>query len=110
MSMDEAEVKSQVFERMHGHDAVAARLMSFARPQRIIRKDGVFSFFLPVDASLYGVCCAVRSLLTAHEGAVLLSASFDRLDDRAAEVWVDIPTDPESVRLGSFTYDEEPKT
>lgn len=105
-SMDEA-AKNQVCERMHGHDAVAARLLSFARPQRITRKDGVFSFFLPIDASLYGVCRAVRSVLTCHKGAVLLLASFNRLDDRAAEVWVDIPTDPESVRLGSFVYDEE---
>jgi hypothetical protein len=92
--------------RMHGHDAVAARLLSVAAPQRVTRKDGVFSFHLPIDASLFAVCRSVRGVLSAYNGAVLLSASFDRLDGRAAEVWVDIPSDPESVRIGSFVYDE----
>lgn len=88
----------------HGYDDIARVLLRFAEPKMVVRKGPIFELKLPVDADLLAINAVVCRELRRYQDAVLLSSSFDRTTDRTSEFWIDIPSDPEEVRVGARTY------
>lgn len=94
---------------MTGYDHIAEALLQLADPKVVTRKDDLFELRLPVDADILAIAAMLRRELLRFPGATLFSASFDRSTDRTAEFWIEIPSDPMGVRLGSYTYEEATK-
>ena len=92
---------------IHGYDHIANILLQVASPKLVTRKDDLFELKLPLDTELLALSSTIRRELAPFKNAALFSASFDRTTDRTAEFWLDIPGDPQSVRIGEFKYTVE---